>query len=183
MGLALSTLWTSLFNHHKDYRLLMLGLDAAGKTTVLYKLKLGEAITSIPTIGFNVETVEFRNISFTVWDVGGQQKIRALWRHYYQGTQGLIFVVDSTDTIRFDEAGRELAALLTDDSMRDAAVLILANKQDMPDAASVTEVSDKLQLQRYSRTHEWYIQPCSALHGQGLFEGLHWLANALAKRK
>ena len=63
------------------------GLDAAGKTTILYKLKLGEVVTTIPTIGFNVETVEYKNISFTVWDVGGQDKIRPLWRHYFQNTQ------------------------------------------------------------------------------------------------
>ncbi|PWA66565.1 ADP-ribosylation factor 3 [Artemisia annua] len=74
----------------KEMRILMVGLDAAGKTTILYKLKLGEIVTTIPTIGFNVETVEYKN-SFTVWDVGGQDKIRPLWRHYFQNTQGLIF--------------------------------------------------------------------------------------------
>lgn len=76
----------------------MVGLDAAGKTTILYKLKLGEIVTTIPTIGFNVETVEYKNISFTVWDVGGQDKIRPLWRHYFQNTQGkklfdLVFII------------------------------------------------------------------------------------------
>ena len=71
----------------QEMRILMVGLDAAGKTTILYKLKLGEVVTTIPTIGFNVETVEYKNISFTVWDVGGQDKIRPLWRHYYQNTQ------------------------------------------------------------------------------------------------
>jgi ADP-ribosylation factor protein 1 len=86
----------------KEMRILMVGLDAAGKTTILYKLKLGEVVTTIPTIGFNVETVEYKNISFTVWDVGGQDKIRPLWRHYYQNTQGLIFVVDSNDRDRID---------------------------------------------------------------------------------
>ena len=80
----------------------MLGLDAAGKTTIVYKLKLGEVLNSIPTIGFNVETVEFKNIKFNVWDVGGQDKIRTLWRHYYPNTQGLIFVVDSSDRARVD---------------------------------------------------------------------------------
>ena len=65
----------------EERRILMVGLDAAGKTTILYKLKLGEVVTTIPTIGFNVETVEYKNISFTVWDVGGQDKIRTLWRH------------------------------------------------------------------------------------------------------
>lgn len=84
------------------------GLDAAGKTTILYKLKLGEVVTTIPTIGFNVETVEYKNICFTVWDVGGQDKIRPLWRHYFQNTQGLIFVVDSNDRERIGEAEKEL---------------------------------------------------------------------------
>merc|ERR1712228_976404 len=81
---------------------LMIGLDAAGKTTILYKLKLGDVVTTIPTVGFNVETVEYKNISFTVWDVGGQDKIRPLWRHYYQNTQAVIFVVDSSDKERID---------------------------------------------------------------------------------
>jgi small GTP-binding protein len=92
----------------KEMRILMLGLDAAGKTTILYKLKLGEVVSSVPTIGFNVETVEYKNIKFTVWDVGGQDKIRLLWRHYYQNTQGLIFVVDSADKERVGLAKEEL---------------------------------------------------------------------------
>lgn len=89
------------------------GLDAAGKTTILYKLKLGEIVTTIPTIGFNVETVEYKNICFTVWDVGGQDRIRPLWRHYFQNTQGLIFVVDSNDRERIAEAERELLNMVT----------------------------------------------------------------------
>lgn len=95
-----SLIFTSLF--------FLVGLDAAGKTTILYKLKLGEIVTTIPTIGFNVETVEYKNICFTVWDVGGQDKIRPLWRHYFQNTQGLIFVVDSNDRERIVEAEKEL---------------------------------------------------------------------------
>ena len=70
----------------KEMRLLMLGLDAAGKTTILYKLKLGQDVTTIPTVGFNVETVTYKNVKFNVWDVGGQDKIRPLWRHYFSGT-------------------------------------------------------------------------------------------------
>jgi len=85
MGLAFSSLFDKWFGK-KEMRILMLGLDAAGKTTILYKLKLGEVVSSVPTIGFNVETVEYKNIKFTVWDVGGQDKIRLLWRHYYQNT-------------------------------------------------------------------------------------------------
>ena len=86
MGMMFSKVFAGLIGK-KDVRILMVGLDAAGKTTILYKLKLGEIVTTIPTIGFNVETVEYKNISFTVWDVGGQDKIRPLWRHYYQNTQ------------------------------------------------------------------------------------------------
>ncbi|KAH1000362.1 hypothetical protein HUJ04_000275 [Dendroctonus ponderosae] len=86
MGNVFANLFKGLFGK-KEMRILMVGLDAAGKTTILYKLKLGEIVTTIPTIGFNVETVEYKNISFTVWDVGGQDKIRPLWRHYFQNTQ------------------------------------------------------------------------------------------------
>ena len=113
----------------KDIRILMVGLDAAGKTTILYKLKLGENVTTIPTIGFNVETVEYKNINFTVWDVGGQDKIRPLWRHYYMNTQALIFVVDCNDRDRITEARDELHRMLSEDELRDAVLLVFANKQ------------------------------------------------------
>merc|ERR1712154_171038 len=118
----------------KEMRILMVGLDASGKTTILYKLKLGEVITTIPTIGFNVETVEYKNLNFTVWDVGGQDKIRKLWRHYYQGTNGLIFVLDSNDRDRVEDAKEELTKMLNEDEMRDVAVLVFANKQDLPNS-------------------------------------------------
>merc|ERR1712017_47803 len=102
----------------QEMRILMVGLDAAGKTTILYKLKLGEIVTTIPTIGFNVETVEYKKINFTVWDVGGQDKIRPLWRHYYENTQGIIFVVDSNDQERLDAAKDELSRMLEEDVLR-----------------------------------------------------------------
>merc|ERR1711935_754919 len=133
MGLTISSLFGRLFAK-KEMRILTVGLDAAGKTTILYKLKLGEIVTTIPTIGFNVETVEYKNISFTVWDVGGQDKIRPLWRHYYQNTQGLIFVVDSSDRERIQESHDELHKMLNEDELRDAIVLVFANKQDLPNA-------------------------------------------------
>merc|ERR1712106_460168 len=125
MGLTFSALFKGLFGM-RDMRILMVGLDAAGKTTILYKLKLGEIVTTIPTIGFNVETVEYKNISFTVWDVGGQDKIRPLWRHYFQNTQGLIFVVDSSDRERIQESHDELHKMLNEDELRDAIVLVFA---------------------------------------------------------
>lgn len=102
------------FSTVHDAKVLMLGLDAAGKTTVLYKLKLNETVVTIPTVGFNVETVQpTKNVSFTVWDVGGQKILRDLWKHYYQGCDGLLFIVDSADHERFSEAREELQAILS----------------------------------------------------------------------
>lgn len=161
-------------------RILMVGLDAAGKTTILYKLKLGEIITTIPTIGFNVETVEYKNIAFTVWDVGGQDKIRPLWRHYFQNTQGLIFVVDSNDRERVAEAERELHNMLQEDDLRDAVLLVFANKQDLPNAMNVSDLTNKLGLNQLHHK-KWYIQSTCATQGNGLYEGLDWLSNELAK--
>ena len=204
----------------------MVGLDAAGKTTILYKLKLGEGkvftrknvlqlkwlltriiqcdpiqihrkntteipasflikvVTTIPTIGFNVETVEYKNISFTVWDVGGQDKIRPLWRHYYQNTQGLIFVVDSNDSDRIDAARDEMHRMLNEDELRDAVLLVFANKQDLPNAMSAAEMTDKLGLHGLRPSYrQWYIQACCATTGDGLYEGLDWLSATLVKSK
>merc|ERR1719502_1046880 len=124
----MSKVWESFLSSKKDMRMLMLGLDAAGKTTVLYKFKLGEVVTTIPTVGFNVEEVTYKNLRMTVWDIGGQDRIRKLWRHYYVGTQGLIFVVDSSDRDRIEEARDELHKMLREDEMRDASVLVYANK-------------------------------------------------------
>ena len=121
--------------YKKDVRILMLGLDGAGKTTILYKLKLGNNISTIPTIGFNVEIVEYnKNINFTVWDVGGQGKLRSLWKYYYTNTQALIFVVDCNDRDRMDEAKDELNRMLNDEELKDAILLVFANKQVMEQA-------------------------------------------------
>jgi len=143
---------------------------------ILYKLKLGQSVTTIPTVGFNVETVTYKNVKFSVWDVGGQDKIRPLWRHYYTGTQGLIFVVDSADRDRIDEARQELHKIVNDREMREVIILVFANKQDLPDAMKPQEIQDKLGLTMTSlRQRNWYVQPACATTGDGLFEGLTWL--------
>merc|ERR1712084_9742 len=180
MGLTFTKLFAKL-GYKKQMRILMVGLDAAGKTTVLYKLKLGEVVTTIPTIGFNVETVEYKNISFTVWDVGGQTKIRPLWRHYFQNTQGLIFVVDSNDRDRIHETKDELHKMLNEDDLRDAVLLVFANKQDLPNAMNAAEITDKLGLHALKQRH-WYIQAAIATSGEGLYEGLDWLQANIAQR-
>lgn len=177
MGQTISQLFESIFAG-KEMRILMVGLDAAGKTTILYKLKLGEIVTTIPTIGFNVETVDYNNTKFTVWDVGGQDKIRPLWRHYFQNTQGLIFVVDSNDSDRINEARDELMRMLAEDDLRDAILLVFANKQDLPNAMRAAEITDKLGLHTL-RSRTWYIQATCATSGDGLYEGLDWLSGKL----
>jgi len=188
MGNLFASIWDKLFGK-KEMRILMVGLDAAGKTTILYKLKLGEVVTTIPTIGFNVETVEYKNISFTVWDVGGQDKIRPLWRHYYQNTQGIIFVVDSNDRQRLSSdspddntAANELKRMLAEDELREAVLLVFANKQDLPNALKVADITERLGLNQL-RNRQWFIQACCATTGDGLYEGLDWLSTTLAKKK
>ncbi|KAJ8981243.1 hypothetical protein NQ317_005757 [Molorchus minor] len=178
MGLTISAVFNRLFSK-KPMRILMVGLDAAGKTTILYKLKLGEIVTTIPTIGFNVETVEYKNISFTVWDVGGQTKIRKLWRYYFANTDGLIYVVDSNDRDRIVEAETELYNMLSEDELRDSVLLVFANKQDLPNSMSTAELTDKLKLNTL-KNRRWYIQATCATQGNGLYEGLDWLSNELA---
>jgi small GTP-binding protein len=163
----------SLFE--KKANILMLGLDSAGKTTILYKLKLDTLVTTIPTIGFNVENVKFKSLNMTVWDVGGQEKIRPLWRHYYQNIDAVIFVIDSNDGGRLDEVSKELHSLMAEDELREATVLILCNKQDLPHALSVHTINEKLELMRIKQ--KWYVQPTSALYNEGIFEGLDWLYN------
>ena len=115
-----------------------------------------------------------------MWDVGGQDKIRSLWRYYYQGTDGLIFVVDSTDSDRFGLAAEELRSVLSHDEMNNAKVLVLANKQDLPDAVSASELADKLSLRNLR--HPWYVQACSGTVGSGIYEGLDWLTAAVTNK-
>eukprot|EP01004_Peranema_trichophorum_P008499 NODE_7256_length_795_cov_162.538690_g6647_i0.p1 GENE.NODE_7256_length_795_cov_162.538690_g6647_i0~~NODE_7256_length_795_cov_162.538690_g6647_i0.p1 ORF type:complete len:183 (-),score=29.91 NODE_7256_length_795_cov_162.538690_g6647_i0:145-693(-) len=179
MGLSISSVFKSLFGK-QDVRILMVGLDAAGKTTILYKMKLGEIVTTIPTIGFNVETVEYKNLKFTMWDVGGQDKLRPLWKHYFQNTDGVIYVVDSNDRERVGMARDELQKMISEDELRNSTLIVFANKQDLPNAMSTAELTDKLGL--HSLKHRtWYIQGSCATSGDGLTEGLDWLASNIKK--
>jgi len=173
MGVALGKALSKIFGN-KEMRVLMLGLDAAGKTTILYKLKLGQGVSTIPTVGFNVETVTFKKVKFNVWDVGGQDKIRPLWRHYYAGTQALIFVVDSSDRERIEEARQELMRIINDREMKDSILLVFANKNDLPNVMDTAEITEKLGLNRL-RERNWHVQSSCATTGDGLLDGLTWL--------
>ncbi|KNC49990.1 ADP-ribosylation factor 1 [Thecamonas trahens ATCC 50062] len=160
----------------RDARITMIGLDAAGKSTMLYKLRLGEIVSTIPTIGFNVETVEFKGVRFNCWDVGGQDKIRPLWRHYYKNLGGLIYVIDANDRDRLSEARDELNNVLGAPELAGVPLLIMANKMDLPYALPVSDIAAALGLA--AETRPWYIQATSCLSGDGLYEGLDWLRTA-----
>eukprot|EP00026_Physarum_polycephalum_P014205 Phypoly_transcript_14695.p1 GENE.Phypoly_transcript_14695~~Phypoly_transcript_14695.p1 ORF type:complete len:179 (+),score=31.73 Phypoly_transcript_14695:369-905(+) len=162
----------------KDTRILMLGLDAAGKTTIVYKLKLGDVVQTIPTIGFNVETIEYKKLRMTMWDVGGQDKIRPLWRHYFLNSQGLIFVVDSNDRERTEEAKEELHKLLGEAELAGVPVLIFANKQDLPNSIPLAKLTEELDMHK-EKSRKWFVQSCSATTGMGVYEGLDWLSRAI----
>ncbi|XP_078163484.1 uncharacterized protein LOC144558517 [Carex rostrata] len=162
----------------RDMRVVMLGLDAAGKTTILYKLHIGEVLSTVPTIGFNVEKVQYKNVIFTVWDVGGQEKLRPLWRHYFSNTDGLIYVVDSLDRERIGKAKAEFQTIVNDPLMLNSVILVFANKQDMKGAMTPAEVSEGLGVYNL-RNRTWHVQGTCALKGDGLYEGLDWLATTL----
>ncbi|BFZ04960.1 hypothetical protein BsWGS_07999 [Bradybaena similaris] len=178
MGLLFAKLFDVIqsFQTSVPTRVLLLGLDAAGKTTILYKVKLNENVCTIPTIGFNVETVTpVKGVTFTMWDVGGQEKIRCLWRHYYENTQGLVFVVDSSDVARISEAQEELFNIIEDPAMFGVPVVVLANKQDLPGALSTSELADRLGLLKV-RDRKWFVQGACAISGDGIYEGMQEMA-------
>lgn len=111
-------------------RVVILGLDGSGKTSILSAMRGIQLLTPpIPTIGFNVESLEYENLVVTLWDVGGQQKFRPLWKHYYHNAQAVIFVIDSNNRGRFEEAQNELSKIVSERELKDALLLIYANKQ------------------------------------------------------
>ncbi|CAF4648210.1 unnamed protein product, partial [Rotaria sp. Silwood2] len=135
-------------------------------------------ITTTPTIASNVETLEFKNLSVTAWDVGGRHNIQPLWRHYYQNTNAIVFVVDSNDRERINDASEQLHSLINEDELRDKPLLILANKQDLPNAMSTIELQDKLGLDKLIGHTIWCVQATVATTGDGLYEGFEWLSKA-----
>ena len=135
-------------NDNSNFRILMLGLDEGGKTTILYQLKIGEVVKTIPTIGFNAESFEYKGLNLTLWDFGGIDKIRVLWKHYYKDTNVIIFVVDSNDKHRIDEATRELKNVLNEEELIDCPILVLANKQDLRSSVSHEEITEKLGMKQ-----------------------------------
>ncbi|CAM6053410.1 unnamed protein product [Sphagnum tenellum] len=179
--MGLLSILKKLKEKEREVRLLMLGLDNAGKTTILKKFN-GEDIDTIsPTLGFNIKTLEHNGFNLNIWDVGGQKSLRSYWRNYFETTDGLIWVVDSADKRRLDDCKKELHQLLQEERLLGATLLVFANKQDLPGSLSAEEIQEILELDCI-KTHHWRIIWCSAVTGQNLLQGIDWLLEDISAR-
>ncbi|NXU10146.1 ARL14 protein, partial [Pardalotus punctatus] len=161
----------------KRANILMLGLDSAGKSTLLYKFRYKDVFLTTPTIGFNVDMIEAgKDFTLTFWDVGGQKKMREFWSNFLDDTDGLLYVVDSSDKHRLEESRREFELILKNESIKNVPVVVLANKQDLPGALNAEEITRIFKMKKYCSDRNWYVQPCCAIAGQGLAEALHTVA-------
>jgi len=179
--MGLLSILKKLKEKEKEVRLLMLGLDNAGKTTILKKFN-GEDINTIsPTLGFNIKTLEHKGFNLNIWDVGGQKSLRSYWRNYFETTDGLIWVVDSADRRRLADCKAELHQLLQEERLLGATLLVFANKQDLPGALTAAEIKEVLELDSI-KTHHWRIVWCSAVTGENLLGGIDWLLDDISAR-
>ena len=165
----------------KEVRVLMVGLDNAGKTTIVKRVN-GEDISTIsPTLGFNIKTMSFRGYRMNIWDVGGQKTLRSYWRNHYEATDGMVWVVDSADVRRLRDCKDELHKLLGEEKLAGSSLLIFANKQDIPGALTKKEIAQVLELDQMEKRH-WHIEGCSAVSGEGLLEGFEWCVKDIGAR-
>ncbi|XP_032413046.1 ADP-ribosylation factor-like protein 4C [Xiphophorus hellerii] len=187
MGTSLSSL--SSLAAFQSLHIVMLGLDSAGKTTVLYRLKFNEFVNTVPTIGFNTERIRLggpgasRGISCHFWDVGGQEKLRPLWKPYSRCTDGIVYVVDSVDAERLEEARAELHRITRFQENQGTPLLVIANKQDLPRALDVGDIERQLALSELSPSTSYHVQPACAIIGEGLDEGMDTLYEMIVKRR
>lgn len=162
-------------------QVLLMGLDSAGKSTLLFRQQRGIVMDTSPTVGFNVATVELdKKTSLTVWDVGGQKTMRSNWKYYLEECKVLVFVVDSSDRARMEEAQKALKKILNDEHLKGVPLMVLANKKDLPNSMTIREVSTFLDLDSYT-DRVWEIQACSALKGLGLQQAFISIAKLLKK--
>lgn len=181
MGGIVSSIF-SWFSTKKEAKILILGLDSAGKTTILYRLSLGQFVQQVaPTVAFNIEKVEVGNLTLHVWDLGGQQQLRPYWRLYYKENNGIVFVIDSTDKERMDLCKDELFTLLDEEELKGVPIVILANKQDLQTALKVEEISEMMELSKI-KDRPWQVIPTSALKGEGVSTAFEWLSETIDKK-
>ncbi|XP_029191643.2 ADP-ribosylation factor-like protein 3 [Acropora muricata] len=167
-------------NSNKELKILFLGLDNAGKTTILKQFASEDIKTITPTQGFNIKSVVTNGIKLHVWDIGGQRAIRPYWKNYFEQVEILVYVIDSADRKRLIETGEELRELLDEEKLSGVPVLVFANKQDLMNAAPPDELSAELDLHSI-RDRSWHIQPCSAKRGEGIQEGMEWTVKMTKK--
>ncbi|KAG5851927.1 ADP-ribosylation factor-like protein 2 [Anguilla rostrata] len=179
--MGLLTILKKMKHKEREMRLLMLGLDNAGKTTILKKFNGEDVSTISPTLGFNIKTLEHRGFKLNIWDVGGQKSLRSYWRNYFESTDGLVWVVDSADRLRLEDCRQELSALLLEERLAGATLLVFANKQDLPGALSKDAIREAMALDSI-KTHHWCIIGCSAVTGENLLPGVDWLLDDIAAR-
>lgn len=161
-------------------RLIMAGLDAAGKTTILNKLDLSEVISSVLKIGYLCGKAENSRLSIAMWDLVLSND-RPLYDRFYEDAEGIIFVVDSNDRIKINRAREDLQKLIYNEKLRNLPLLVYANKHDFISAMSIGEIADKLGIQNIDKSI--YIQGCCAINGYGLFEGLEWILKTIQDKK
>ncbi|XP_044148201.1 ADP-ribosylation factor-like protein 14 [Bufo gargarizans] len=179
MGLS-----SSFHSKVKQARILLLGLDAAGKSTILYKFKFKGSFSTIPTVGFNVEMMQTeKHLQLTIWDVGGQEKLRSFWCYYFENTDGLVYVVDSTNKKTMDESKKQFQLILQNELIKNVPVVVLANKQDLPGALNADEITRKFNMKKYCCDRDWFVQPCCAITGQGLTEGFNKVTEFVKRSK
>merc|ERR1711974_53141 len=177
-AMGLLSLLRKMRKTDREVRILLLGLDNAGKTTILKMLSEEDVTHIMPTQGFNIKTLMHESFKLNVWDIGGQKSIRPYWRNYFEQTDALVFVIDSADRQRLEESGEELNVLLEEEKMAGVPVLVFANKQDLLNAASSKEIAEMLNLHSI-RDRQWQIQACSAKKNEGLQEGMEWVVKAI----
>lgn len=187
-GLSDQTPILSSLPSFQSFHIVILGLDCAGKTTVLYRLQFNEFVNTVPTKGFNTEKIKVtlgnsKTVTFHFWDVGGQEKLRPLWKSYTRCTDGIVFVVDSVDVERMEEAKTELHKITRISENQGVPVLIIANKQDLRNSLSLSEIEKMLAMSELSSSTPWHLQPTCAIIGDGLKEGLEKLHDMIIKRR
>jgi len=166
----------------------MLGLDSSGKTTALLRLQFDQYVSTIPTLGFNTEKVQLKEgplkgRTFKFWDIGGQDKLRPLWKTYSRKTDGIIFVIDSVDDERMEEAKMELHKILRQPDLTGTPLLVLANKQDLRNAKDPQEIVRILGLMDLAPSQPWHIEATCAVTGDGLEEGLLKLNEMIVQKR
>ncbi len=166
----------------KESKLLILGLDSGGKTTILKSVSNENIQNLKPTQGFNIKNLRIDGVDFSVWDLGGQKVLRQYWSNYFKDCSALIYVIDAADVVRLEEAGQELEALLKENDLKGVPVLVFANKQDLIHALGPGEIAEEIKLENI-QDRKWMIMSCSALTGDGLKDGFDWIIENMKRDK